>query len=51
MKAYGIKRNWSHIDDFARNAEARSARKQRRRTKIVHRAARRTAKHALKCQY
>lgn len=48
MKRYGIKRNWNHIEDFARNAEARSARKQRRLTKIVHRRARRIAKYALK---
>lgn len=48
MKPYGVKRNLSAWDDYIKNGEARSARKQARRKKMMHRVARRTAKYLLK---
>lgn len=47
MKPYGSRRNWNHLDDYVRNAEARSKKKQRRLTKQMHRAGRRVAKSGL----
>lgn len=48
MIAYGAKRNLDFTDDYLRGAEPRSAKKQRRLAKQMHRRVRRVVKTALR---
>jgi hypothetical protein len=46
MKAYGLKRNWNEYEDYHRNGRAYRQKTHRAEAKMLHRKARRTAKHS-----